>query len=204
VEGSARRSKSTTRSALTAEREPAQLEFTETMAGELRRVDDDRSLKASFTVRVFTPDLSTTSRGMRDEGGVFALRGETTIEGVGVAMPTEGTLTMRPKARRGSLIYDITFKGEDGQELRLYGQKHVGLSTILGGMTTLYSELMHTDDEQPFARGILRFDLADVLPWLATFRLRKKPPKRAASLQRRAGENPQATEAPQPDASLLN
>ncbi|NOY92510.1 MAG: GMC family oxidoreductase [Deltaproteobacteria bacterium] len=155
--------------------QPAQLEFTETMAGELRPVDGGRPISASFTVRVFTPDLIEATRAMRGEGGVFELRGEATLEGVGESMPTTGTLTMRPKARRGSLIYDLTFRGEDGRDLRLYGQKHVGLSTILGGMTTLHSELSRTDDEQPFARGILRFDLADVLPWLATFRLRRKP-----------------------------
>jgi len=111
---------------------------------------------------------------MREEGGVFRLRGEATVEGVGEAMPTEGTLTMRPKARRGSLIYDLRFRDPDGQELHLYGQKHVSWRSVLGGMTTLYTELSRSEDETPFARGLLRFDFADLLPWLATFRLHRE------------------------------
>jgi len=157
------------------EDESAQLEFTETMAGELRTVDAHQKMDASFTVRVFTPDLSQATRAMREEGGVFALRGEATLEGMVKDAPAVGTLTMRPKARRGSLIYDLTFEDEDGQELRLYGQKHVSLRTVLGGMTTLYTELSRTDDEQPIARGVLHFDLAGLLPWLSTFRLRRRP-----------------------------
>jgi len=202
VESSARvRSRADAGLAARAQEQAAQLEFTETMAGELRSVDGGRPMSASFTVRVFTPDLAEATRAMRGDGGVFTLEGEATLEGVGESMPTTGTLTMRPKARRGSLIYDLTFRGEDGRELRLYGQKHVGLSTILGGMTTLHSELSCTEDEQPFARGVLRFDLADLLPWLATFRLRKKSAPVAPEAPR---SEPAKNEASTADAALLN
>ena len=168
------------------EDEPAQLEFTETMAGALRRITDDRRMKVSFTVRAFTPALSDALSAMRHEGGVFRLRGETTVEGIGEGMPTEGTLTMRPKARRGSLIYDLTFKDPAGDALHLYGQKHVGWRSLLGGMTTLYTELTRSADETrhcneaPFARGVMHFDLADLLPWLSTFRLRREPAAKAS------------------------
>jgi len=178
------------------EDEPAQLEFTETMAGELRRIADDRSMDASFTVRVFTPDLNDAMRAMRDEGGVFRLRGEATIEGVGEAMACEGTLTMRPKARRGSLIYDLTFQDPAGDTLHLYGQKHVRWQSVLGGMTTLYTELSRSADETPFARGLMRFDLADLLPWLATFRLRREPASTAEARAKVSAHSGPSTSEP--------
>lgn len=150
------------------------LEFIETMAGELERRSDGRELDARFTVRVFTPDLGQALRAMRHEGGVFELEGDATVRDVATSAPARGTLTMRPKARRGTLIYRLHFVADDGRALELYGQKHVRPADLLGGMTTLHTELSVQGEDRPMARGVLRFDLRDLTPWLRTFRLGRR------------------------------
>lgn len=149
------------------------LEFTETMGGRCTFVADRREAETSFTVRCFTEDPSGLFRDLpTPKGGVLTLEGTATVDGLATRKPCHGTLAMHPRKRRGTLIYDLDFVGDDGAAFHLHGEKSVPLLSVLTGMTTLDTEIERADGV-PVARGTLRFDLRDLLPWLGTFRLRR-------------------------------
>lgn len=79
---------------------------------------------------------------------------------------------MTPRKRRGTLVYDLDFRGDDGLAYHLHGEKNVPLLGVLSGMTRLDTEITRASDGVPVARGTLAFLLGDLLPWLATFRVR--------------------------------
>ncbi|MBK8692743.1 MAG: GMC family oxidoreductase [Deltaproteobacteria bacterium] len=150
----------------------AQVEFTETMGGRCQMLASGRDVAASFTVRAAAGDGASLLRSLLREGAVLALDGAATIEGMALRSPCEGTLTLRPLRRIGTLVYDLRFAGDDGVEYLLHGEKSVRLATVLSGMTTLVTEVARAADGVPVARGTLRFALGDVLPWLTTWRVR--------------------------------
>lgn len=151
---------------------PAAIEFAETMSGKLTFTDDGREADVSFTVRVSAPDAELARRGLGELGGArLDLAGTLTLDGVASSVPCEGKLQMRPRKNRGTLVYELDFVGDDGEARRLYGQKHVGLSTALTGMVTLYTEVANAAGE-PLAKGIMRFAWSDLPAFLQTWRIR--------------------------------
>lgn len=152
----------------------AQMEFTETMGGRCQMLASGREVAASFTVRAAAGDGGAVMRALLREGAVLKLEGTATIDGMASRSPCDGTLTLRPLRRVGTLVYDLRFAGDDGVDYHLHGEKSVRLATVLSGMTTLVTEVARAADGVPVARGTLRFALGDVLPWLTTWRVRAK------------------------------
>lgn len=148
-------------------------EFLETMSGRCTFTKDYREADAAFTVRCASNDAGAMARGLRTAaGGTLELEGTTTIDGFATKKPSRGTLVMRPLKRVGTLVYDLDFTADDGVAYHLHGEKNVPFLSVLGGMTTLHTEIARASDGVPVARGILKFAMADLVPWLATFRLR--------------------------------
>ncbi|MCA9672451.1 MAG: GMC family oxidoreductase N-terminal domain-containing protein, partial [Myxococcales bacterium] len=136
--------------------------FAETMAGELlvcRGARAGERVSAEFRVHA-----------TRTDGTRFALAGVIDIPSVARQRACEGTLTIRPLARRRTLAYELRFADEDGARLWLRGVKRVGLSAPLRGMTELDTEVCD-EEGRIVAAGQLRFDLRDLWRWLMTWRL---------------------------------
>jgi hypothetical protein len=153
----------------------AQAEFTETMQGRCELLASGREVAVSFTVRAGAGDASALGRDLLREGAVLRLEGHVTLPTLAERAACHGTLRVRPTARRGTLVYDLCFAGDDGVGYALHGEKSVSPLAALSGMTTLTTEVTRAEDGAPVARGTLRFALGDVLPWLATWRLRARP-----------------------------
>jgi hypothetical protein len=153
----------------------AQVEFTETMRGRCELLASGREVEASFTVRAGAADASALRRALLGDGAVLRLEGHLTLPTVATRSPCHGELRIRPLARRATLVYDLAFEGDDGAAYALHGEKSVSPASALSGMTTLATEVTRTSDGAPVARGTLRFALGDVLPWLATWRVRTRP-----------------------------
>lgn len=174
----ARRVESTSRPARRSPPPPpadAQVEFTETMRGRCAMLSTGREFDAEFTVRAALADATKITRSLVGEGAVMRLEGTATVGGIALRARCDGTLVMRPLARRGTLVYDLAFTGDDGVDYALHGEKSVSLASALSGMTTLVTEIARASDGTPVARGTLRFELRDALPWLSTWRVRARP-----------------------------
>ncbi len=153
--------------------EAPRFEFSETMSGRCTFLGTQREAAAAFTVRCLTDDPSRMLRGLVGaEGGVLELHGTATVDGLATRRPCTGTLAMHPTKRRGTLVYDLDFESDDGVSHHLHGEKDVALTSVLSGMTTLTTEIARAADGVPVARGTLKFLMSDLLPWLATFRVR--------------------------------
>lgn len=158
---------------MTTTSEKAAFEFNETMSGQCTFVSDYREANAAFTVRCYAKDGGAVLRGLRKPtGGRLELEGTTTIDGFATRKASRGALVMSPLKRRGTLVYDLDFQGDDGVSYHLHGEKNVPLLGVLSGMTTLNTEIARASDGVPVARGTLSFALTDIVPWLATFRVR--------------------------------
>lgn len=149
--------------------EGPQVEFAETMAGRctLEPSEGGGDIEVSFTVRAM--GAASIVAAFRERGGTLALDGTISMPGAGVDRPCRGQLVMRPLKRRTTLVYDIDFEDEAGRPWTLHGEKHTSLSSPLRGMTTLFTEVRR--EEALVAKGILRFDLATLSPWLRSFKL---------------------------------
>lgn len=145
------------------------IEFAETMAGTcVLEGEDGRAIAARFRVGAYAePDVVGS---LRDRGGTLRLAGRIDIEGLATAQPCAGTLEVRPLRSRATLVYDLDMRDDEGRPLHLHGEKHVRLGDALGGMTTLHTEVRR-DDGEILARGVLRFDVRDLRPFLASFRV---------------------------------
>lgn len=151
--------------------------FSETMAGSCELVsgeDAGRKMRLAFQVSAELP--LTETRGLLKGGATSRLTGTLDLDGVATGVPCAGTLQMRPLARLGTLIYDLDFEADDGTALSLHGEKHVSLTSILDGMTTLYTEVRRRQDGARFAHGELRFDLRDGPEFLGTWTTRQARP----------------------------
>ncbi len=134
--------------------------FVETMRGTL---EDERgaSTPVEFTLHVEAP---STRAFLLD--GRCAARGVLKAPGFAPEAPCDGEvhITRVPP----SIGYRLHARGADGAMLTLAGTKQVALTRVLGTMTTLPVTL--TDEHGALrARGVLRFDLKDLAPFLATF-----------------------------------
>jgi hypothetical protein len=106
---------------------------------------------------------------VRASGG---LGGHFTLIGVVHAGPwieettCEGTLDL--SVLPASLKYDVKFKGADGRMLRLHGAKSPSLFRPIKGMTVL-SIALSDDTGALLAQGEMRFDLAELPGFLASW-----------------------------------
>jgi len=150
--------------------------FEETMGGLCSIEPDEGGGTAEVSFHVRAIGSLSPAQALRERGGTWRLEGRLHAEGVAEDVPCEGTLTARPLKRRATLTYDLTFSDDDGAPCTLHGEKHTTLSSLLSGMTTLHTELRR--DGFRIARGVLTFDLSDLPPWLASWRLRsvREPP----------------------------
>jgi choline dehydrogenase-like flavoprotein len=142
--------------------------FDETMSGmcSLEASEGGGTVDVAFTVRALG-EASIASALKKRGASLWNLDGKMTIDGVANERPCEGTLTMRPLSRKATLIYDLVFEDDRGMKCTLHGEKHTGWLNPLKGMTTLYTELRR--EGALLGRGVLRFDLADLKPWLSSF-----------------------------------
>jgi hypothetical protein len=159
---------------------PPRVEFFEEMKGEGRPLGplaealpsgaEARPVAVSFTVRAAWP---VDWRAALSTGRLaLSLSGRLHIAGlVAPDTPCEGTLTMRPLRRRATLTYDLTATADDGEAIRVYGEKHTGPLAPLRGMTTLYTHVTRARDGVPLLDATLRFDLSELTTWLGTWRL---------------------------------
>jgi choline dehydrogenase-like flavoprotein len=145
------------------------VEFAETMSGMLALDPGEGGgcVDASFTVRAI--GAASLLDALRERGGTLRLEGELTLAGIATKRPAEGTLVMRPAKRKGTLVYDLFFTDDAGTECTLHGEKHAGLLSGLRGMTTLYSEVRRNGSL--LGTGVLSFAIADLSPWLSSFKL---------------------------------
>jgi choline dehydrogenase-like flavoprotein len=140
------------------------LSFFETMQGEV--TDPEGGVHAlEFSVKAEASHLREFARD-----GVARLRGVVNVEPWARDAVLEGTITIRPF--RGRFIaYDVHFLDEDERPCRFKGQKEVRwLWRALASLTYLEGEL--TREGAHLARGWMRFDLRDLLPFLSSWSLR--------------------------------
>ncbi len=84
--------------------------------------------------------------------------------------PALGTVRLDPANR--ALHYALTFQGDDDRPLRLVGRKDTSPWRPIAGMTRLATSLHATDPtgrERLVALGTMRFELADLPAFLASF-----------------------------------
>ncbi|MCC6876850.1 MAG: hypothetical protein IT378_21275 [Sandaracinaceae bacterium] len=146
---------------------PIRMGFDETMAGTL--VLNEREIPAEFTVRART--AVGLAKSLIERGSTFALEGTVTIEGIVTAGACQGSLRMRPIARKANVVYDLSFTGDDGARHTLHGEKHAPLLAP-SGMTRLFTELRR--EGELVGKGLLLFNLRDLPPWLRSFTLERE------------------------------
>jgi hypothetical protein len=152
---------------------PERVSFTETMTGscELSEgADAGREVAISFQVQASLPEDAAGLVAAIRRGGPWRLAGSLDWEGLAEAAPCEGTLLMRPLRGDAALVYDLSFVAADGRRYALHGQKNYSLLRPVTGMTTLFAEVRREEDGAVVARGVLRFELSDLRPWLASWR----------------------------------
>jgi choline dehydrogenase-like flavoprotein len=150
------------------------LEFEETMQGQYRRLADGAPALARFSVRAFTAERGFARGLASGEGAALALEGTIHLGGLATDVPCRGTLRMRPLRRRGTLVYDLDFTGDDAVAYHLHGEKNVSLRSLVRTMATLHIEVARSADGVPIARGVLTFALSDLSSFLSTWRLRAR------------------------------
>jgi hypothetical protein len=139
--------------------------FDETMAGTYERVDQPGQRRPlSFSVQARAPSLL---RHLRD--GRAELRG--TIEAPGLVEhgTVTGAITIRPLTRR-LIRYELAFRGDDGQDYQLAGQKDISLRHPVKSMTEMPAEIRDSRGTL-VARADTTFDLqADLFHFVSSWR----------------------------------
>lgn len=142
--------------------------FVETMRGSLT---DERgaTTPVEFTLHVEAP---STRAFLLD--GHCAARGVVKAPPFAPEAPCEGEVVI--SRLPPSIGYRLQVRAVDGALLTLSGVKRVALTRVLGTMTTLPVELTDVAGAVR-ARGVMTFDLRDLLPFLATFSPLARRPK---------------------------
>lgn len=105
------------------------------------------------------------------KGAMWQLEGTLDWQDAAHGALCHGTLLMRPMRGTAGLVYDLTFVGDNGERYELHGEKHLSVKRPVRGMTTLHTELIRSSDGAAVARGVLRFDLGHLRPWLRSWRV---------------------------------
>jgi hypothetical protein len=96
------------------------------------------------------------------------IRGSIYMEGLGRHVPIEGTLTI-PLLLRRKIIYEFTFKPDEGSTYRFSGEKNVKITSPLDTMTTLPGRIMDENGKE-VATAMVRFNLRkDLIPFIRSF-----------------------------------
>ena len=144
--------------------------FEETMSGTwhlLASPLQDRAITFSIGARVLGIRQFLSDRNARIEGDLE-------IEGFADKRTLTGTLGLKLLDER-RLVYDFTFRANDGREYRFHGQKDVTLVGLYDTMTTLPASLYDSDGRE-IGRAVLRFDVRrDMRSFLKSWRLRYSP-----------------------------
>lgn len=127
-------------------------ELTERLSGGFHLLADplrDRAL--TLTLRVVVDELRPLGAGFRGHA-----TGRVAAEGVAEDAEVEGVVEMR-FARERRQIYDLRFRGDDGEVVRLRGQKDFLLHSGLDALTVVAAGLFDAEGEE-MGRAVLRFD----------------------------------------------
>ncbi len=129
------------------------LSFRETMHGTLWRLDaptDERAVDVELEMRA--RDLGTVAfdRTLKVDGTLH-------VERLADHVPCEGTVALRVRAG-GRVPYRIRFRGDDGQDYELSGEKEWLPFAPVESITTLPASLYDARGRE-IARATLRFDL---------------------------------------------
>lgn len=142
--------------------------FTETMRGTWTP-NDGSGRKTMW----FSAEADAGDAGVYLKDGTLTLVGRIHAEGLAEDVPATGKLEMLPL--RGRIGYDLSFRGDDGEEYRFLGHKSPSLLRLRKTMTTLPGQVLKKDGEV-VGKAMLYFDLKrDLLPFLATFRRARAP-----------------------------
>jgi len=141
--------------------------FEETMSGTYHLLDSplvERAIAFSIGARVKGLRKFLRDRNARIEGDVE-------IEGFAEKRPIEGTLGLKLLDER-RLVYDFTFRADDGHDYRFHGQKDVTAVGLYDTMTTLPASLYDRTGRE-IGRAVLRFDVhRHMRSFLRSWRLR--------------------------------
>jgi hypothetical protein len=126
--------------------------FEETMSGSYYLLD------APLAERAISFSIGARVDGMRQflRDKTARIEGHVSVEGLAERCPLSGTLGLKLFAER-RLPYLFTFRGDDGHEYRLQGQKDVTMIALLDTLTTLPASLYDAAGRE-IGRSVLRFD----------------------------------------------
>jgi hypothetical protein len=127
--------------------------FRETMRGNYYLLGDPTHERAmDFTVAVRADGLASFA-----QSPIARIEGRATLEGFADDVPLEGTLAFRLHDQR-RLVYDFTFKSNDGRPHRFRGQKDITPFALVESFTTLPGTI-YEGTTREVGRATLRFDL---------------------------------------------
>lgn len=138
--------------------------FEETMSGSYTRSGrpgEGGSLRLQLRAR--TDDVR---RYLRDH--LVTVEGTLEMEGFAHDAPVRGTIEIAP-IRKRLIRYELDFTANDGRPHRFVGQKDIRLTDLLATWTTCHGAIFDERGDE-VARGTIRFDLSDLVPFLASWR----------------------------------
>lgn len=147
------------------------ISFVETMSGAVRD-EEGKEHPISF-------DVSASGRG----AGHFELKGIINAPPWAPETSVEGTLTM--SVLRPSIAYHLDFTARDGRRLSLDAEKTPSVFKPVTSMTFMPA-LLKDSGGRVVARGEMRFDLKDLVHFLASWLPGTRTQQRQLDVRRRA------------------
>lgn len=139
-------------------------QFAETMAGTWDAPENPEQ-PFSFTVTAATPSIWQFT-----DNGLLSLDGTVTASGLCEQAPCNGTLDMSFWQR--TLVYDLSFPGNDGNPYRFRGKKNVRLLSPLDTLTHMPGTI-EDPNGNVVGNAIVHFDLgSELLPMVRSLALR--------------------------------
>ncbi len=126
--------------------------FHENMSGAyhlLARPLEDRAAELSLDVSVDQLRAFVRAPALRVEGTL-------SLDGVATQRPCTGTIGLRV-LREQRIPYDLRFRGDDGRDYHLYGQRDLSVPRLADALTTLPMSLCDETGCE-VARAVLHFD----------------------------------------------
>ena len=154
-----------------------EVSFVETMRGTLVTADGERT-EVEFDVVARAPSVRTLLFTGRTE-----LTGLLRAPPFASEVPARGSLVLGPTA----LDYELHFTAADGRALVLNGHKGPSLLKPVTSMTVMAAVLRDPEGNE-VARGEMRFDLKDLVPFLASWLPVGRFAQRALDTRRRRVE----------------
>ncbi len=136
--------------------------FEETMRGHLHPLDGAPPLAMSLSASVHAPRVLRLWRRIP-----MTLTGHMTLEGSATGAPTKGTISLEVRGLR-RVIYDLSWRLDDGQLGRFYGWKTLSVRHFVRGWTELKGQV--TQRGELMGQATLQFDLKDLPAFLRSMR----------------------------------